>query len=37
MNEPQRMNFEKNDKYIGHLRCFDKIQTPGLKTKKIQL
>ena len=34
MNEPQRMYFEKSDKYTDHLRCFDKIQTPGLETNK---
>ena len=34
MNEPQRMHFEKSDKYTDHLRCFDKIQTPGLETNK---
>ena len=34
MSEPQRMHFEKSDKYTDHLRCFDKIQTPGLETNK---
>ena len=34
MNEPQRMHFEKSDKYTDHMRCFDKIQTPGLETNK---
>ena len=34
MNEPQRMHFEKSDKYTDHLRCFDKIQTPSLETNK---
>ena len=37
MNEPQRMHFEKNDKYTGHLPCFDKIQNTTIARFDIKM